>query len=133
MKKLLFLTLLFFFIQTNYAQEKENHPNQNSIYSTVTMEVKPEFPGGQEELNKYIAKNYIIPSEVKNIRGRIYLNFIVEIDGSLTDIKVLRDLGFGSGKEAIRILKDSPKWNPGQLNGVKVRSFFSLPISINGF
>lgn len=131
MKNLLILILLFFLNQTNYAQEKQNHPNQNSIYNTAKMEVKPEFPGGQKEFYKYVKENYIVPSEAKNLKGRVYVSFVVEIDGSITNIKVLRDLGFGTGKEAIRVLKDCPKWNPGQLNGLVIRSFFSLPISIH--
>ncbi|KDN54250.1 energy transducer TonB [Flavobacterium seoulense] len=133
MKNFLLLAVLFFSIQLGYGQEKTIHPNQNSLYSSAGIEVKPDFPGGIKEFHKYIAKNYITPREAKEIKGKIYVTFIVEIDGSLTDIKVLRDLGFGTSEEAIRVLKLSPKWIPGQQKGMQVRSLFTLPISINGF
>ncbi|HTG67178.1 MAG TPA: energy transducer TonB, partial [Flavobacterium sp.] len=58
------------------------------------------------------------------------VSFVVEKDGSLTDIKVLRDIGYGTGKEAIRVLQKSPKWNPGIQNGKPVRVQYSLPITI---
>lgn len=133
MKNLLFLTILFFSIQTSYGQQIPNQPNENSIYNTAGITVKPEFPGGIDEFHKYVAKNYITPHEAKEVKGKIYVTFIIEKDGSLTDIKVLRDLGFGTGKEAIRILKLCPKWHPGEQKGQIVRTLFSLPISINGF
>ena len=58
------------------------------------------------------------------------MTFIVEKDGSIDEIQVLRDIGYGTGQEAIRVLKLSPKWMPGEQNGQKVRCNFSLPISI---
>ncbi|MBC7438691.1 MAG: energy transducer TonB, partial [Flavobacterium sp.] len=58
------------------------------------------------------------------------VQFVVEKDGKLTDIKILRDLGFGTGKEAIRVLNSSPKWKPGIQNGRPVRVLYNLPISI---
>ena len=131
MKNFLLLVILFLSIQLGYGQEKTIHPNQNTIYNSAGITIKPEFPGGQKEFEKYIRKNYITPREAKELKGNVYVTFIIEIDGTLTNIKVLRDLGFGTGKEAMRVLKDCPKWNPGQLNGLVIRSFFSLPISIH--
>ncbi|GIZ09181.1 energy transducer TonB [Flavobacterium sp. UMI-01] len=131
MKNLLFLTVLFFSIQLSFGQEKTIHPNQNSIYTGAVITIKPEFPGGQKEFDKYIKKNYNIPPDANNVRGKVYVTFVVEIDGTLTDIKVLRDLGFETGKEAIRVLKQGPKWIPGQQKGLIVRSIISLPISVN--
>ncbi|WP_396186469.1 energy transducer TonB [Flavobacterium sp.] len=131
MRNIVLLVVLFFSIQLGYGQEKTIHPNQNSLYNSAGIDVKPEFPGGQKEFDKYIRKNYIIPREAKGINGKVYVTFVIEIDGSLTDIKVLRDLGFGTGKEAIRVLEQSPKWIPGQQKGMIVRSTYSLPIAIN--
>jgi hypothetical protein len=131
MKNFLLLVVLFFSIQLGYGQEKTIHPNQNSIYFGSVITIKPEFPGGQKEFDKYIRKNYIIPREAKEIKGKVYVTFVVEIDGSLTNIQVLRDLGFGTGKEAIRVLEQSPKWIPGQQKGLIVRSTYSSPIAIN--
>jgi hypothetical protein len=133
MKNFLLLVVLFFAIQLGYGQEKTVHPNQNSIYNSAGIDVKPEFPGGQKEFDKYIRKNYNVPPEAKQIKGKVFVTFIIEKDGSLTDIKVLRDLGFGTGKEAIHVLEQSPKWIPGQQKGMIVRTTYTLPISINGF
>ncbi len=101
----------------------------NTVYNTAGIEVKPDFPGGMEKFYNYIAKNYRTPEE-EGLKGKVYVTFVVEKDGSLTDIKVLRDIGYGTGKEAIRVLKATPRWNPGEQNGKKVRCTFSLPISI---
>lgn len=101
----------------------------NTVYNTAGIEVKPDFPGGMEKFNAFVAKNYMAPEE-EGLKGKVYVTFVVEKDGSLTDIKVLRDIGYGTGKEAIRVLNKCPKWTPGEQNGKKVRCTFSLPISI---
>ena len=111
-----------------------NGPSQvveedTSIYNTAGIEVKPDFPGGLEKFYKFIGKNFQVPEE-EGLKGKIFVTFVVEKDGSLTDIKVLRDIGYGTGKEAIRVLKTCPRWVPGEQNGKKVRVLYSLPISI---
>lgn len=103
--------------------------DDNNIYSNAGIEVKPEFPGGMAKFYKYVGNNYRSPEE-EGLAGKVYVTFVVEKDGSLTDIKVVRDIGFGTGKEAIRVLKSCPKWNPGEQNGKKVRVLYSLPINI---
>jgi len=111
-----------------------NGPSQvveedNAIYNTAGIEVKPDFPGGLEKFYKFVGKNFQVPEE-EGLKGKVFVTFVVEKDGSLTDIKVIRDIGYGTGKEAIRVLKSCPKWNPGEQNGKKVRVLYSLPISI---
>ena len=101
----------------------------NSIYNTAGIEVKPDFPGGIEKFYKFVGKNYQTPEE-EGLKGKVFVSFVVEKDGSLTDIKVIRDIGYGTGKEAIRVLKSCPKWSPGEQNGKKVRVLYSLPINI---
>jgi len=101
----------------------------NAVYNTAGIEVKPDFPGGMAKFSAFIAKNYQAPEE-EGLKGKVYVTFVVEKDGSLTDIKVLRDIGYGTGKEAIRVLNKCPRWTPGEQNGKKVRCTFSLPISI---
>jgi len=100
-----------------------------SVHSLAGIEVKPEFPGGMENFYKYVGKTYQTPEE-EGLKGKVYVTFVVEKDGSLTDIKVIRDIGYGTGKEAIRVLSKCPKWNPGEQNGKKVRVLYSLPITI---
>lgn len=102
---------------------------ENTIYNSAGIEVKPEFPGGIRNFYAFVGKNYKMPDEL-GLEGKVYVTFVVEKDGSLTDIKVLRDIGFGTGKEAVRVLHFSPKWNPGEQNGEKVRCTYSLPISL---
>jgi protein TonB len=100
----------------------------NTVYNAV--EVRPDFPGGIQKFYDFVGKNYRAPEE--DVRGKVYVQFVVEKDGSLTDIKVVRDLGYGTGAEAIRVLKKSPRWKPGVQNGRPVRVLYSLPISIIG-
>ena len=101
----------------------------NNIYNTAGIEVKPDFPGGMQKFYNFISKNFQTPEE-EGLSGKIFVTFVVEKDGSLTDIKVLRDIGYGTGKEALRVLKSCPRWNPGEQNGKKVRVLYSLPITI---
>jgi len=101
----------------------------NTVYNTAGIEQKPEFPGGMEKFYKFVGNNYQAPEE-EGLKGKVYVTFVVEKDGSLTDIKVLRDIGYGTGKEAIRVLNKCPKWIPGEQNGKKVRVLYSLPITI---
>lgn len=102
---------------------------ENQVYNTAGIEVRPEFPGGEEALNKYLKDNYKNPQ--KDLKGKVYATFIIEKDGSLSDIKILRDLGYGTGAEAIRVLKKSPKWTPGKQNDKVVRVLYSIPIIVN--
>ncbi|NUY82611.1 energy transducer TonB [Flavobacterium sp. MAH-1] len=100
----------------------------NNIYNAAGIEVKPEFPGGIEKFYKFVRDNYRTPEDA--VGGRMIVSFVVEKDGSLTDIKVPRPAGPGTAEEAIRMLKRSPKWTPAEQNGKKVRCAFTLPITI---
>ena len=101
----------------------------DQVYNTAGLEVKPEFPGGLEAMNSFIKQNFKSPKE--GIKGKIYATFIIEKDGSLTNIKILRDLGYETGAEAIRVLKLFPKWSPGQQNNKTIRVLYSIPMIIN--
>ncbi|MFD1629150.1 energy transducer TonB [Pseudopedobacter beijingensis] len=104
--------------------------DSNEIFTNV--ENFPEFPGGIEAFYKFLNKTLVYPpmSKENNIQGRVTVNFVVEKDGSLTDIKVLRGVPGGDdlGQEAIRVLKRSPKWKPGLQNGRPVRVSYSVPV-----
>jgi protein TonB len=132
MKKAILVLAVIFGCQFGYAQEvKPTSPKaeDNLIYNTAGIDVKPEFPGGFQEFYNYIGKNYKTPS-VAGLKGKIFVTFVIEKDGSLSDIKVIRDIGHGTADEAIRVLKECPKWLPGEQNGQKVRVLYSLPIAI---
>ena len=103
--------------------------DDNNIYNSAGIEVKPEFPGGIAKFYGFIKNNFTPPDE-PGLKGQVFVSFVVEKDGSLTDIKVLRDVGFGSGKEAERVLRKCPKWTPAEQNGKKVRCSYQIPIKI---
>jgi len=107
---------------------KEVIEEDNNIYNSAGIEVKPEFPGGIEKFYNYVKNNYRTPDDA--VGGRMIVSFVVEKDGSLTDIKVPRPAGPGTAEEAIRILKRSPRWAPAEQNGRKVRCAYTLPIVI---
>ena len=79
---------------------------------------------------KYLSKNIRYPEQAKkeNIQGRVYVTFVVEKDGSITNAKVLRSIGGGCDEEALRVVNAMPKWEPGKLQGTPVRVQFNLPI-----
>jgi len=93
------------------------------------MTVKPEFPGGVLAFYKFIGTNFKVPAELKS-GGKVFLTFIVEKDGSLSEFEIVKDLGFGTADEIIRVLKLSPKWIPGKENNEIVRVKYSLPVQI---
>lgn len=99
----------------------------------ITVEIRPEFPGGIAKFGEYIGRHFNYPSAAveQGIRGKVLVQFVVERDGSLTDIQVLRDLGYGTREEAIRVLRASPKWKPGVQNGRTVRVSYTLPLSLD--
>ncbi len=94
------------------------------------IEVKPEFPGGIQQFYRFIANNYHAPNHPELQSGRVIASFVIEKDGSVTGVKIIRDMGFGTGEEAIRVLNKSPKWSPGEHQGRKVRTMFTIPIQV---
>lgn len=111
--------------------DKDAEIIDNNVYSSAGIEVQPEFPGGWAKFGQYVAKNYRTPEVEQDLKGRVFVEFVVEKDGSLTDIKVVRDLGFGTGAEAIRMLKNAPRFKPGVQNGKTIRVRYSLPIMLD--
>ena len=90
----------------------------------------PEFPGGEQAMMKYIGQNTKYPQKAMDagIQGRVYVTFVVERDGQITGVKVLRGIGGGCDEEAVRVVKSMPRWEPGKDNGKPVRVKFNLPI-----
>jgi hypothetical protein len=78
---------------------------------------------------KFIGSNFKIPSGLKT-NGKVYITFMIEKSGNLSEFEILRDIGFGTGEESIRVLKLSPKWIPGKENDKPIRVKYSLPITI---
>ena len=103
--------------------EKSN----DSVYQVVDQ--MPEFPGGMEAMMKFVADNVKYPEEAKdkNIEGRVFVGFVIEKDGSVSNVKVLRGIGGGCDEEAIRVVKSMPNWTPGKQKGEPVRVSFQMP------
>ena len=110
----------------NVENAKDTVINTNK---KTAIEIGPKFSGGMKAFLAFISKNYNVPV-VAGLKGKVEVSFIIEKDGSLVDIKVLKDIGHGTGDEAIRVLKLSPKWSPGYQNGKPVRCIYKLPITI---
>ncbi|WP_225872451.1 energy transducer TonB [Pedobacter polaris] len=104
--------------------------DDNTVYSFVSMKNPPKYPGGIAAFYKFLGQNIKYPADAtaKNVQGPVFTSFIVEKDGSITDIKVDRKLGNGLDEEAIRVLKLAKKWIPGMQDGKPVRVKYSLPI-----
>ena len=101
------------------------------VYDFVSIETPPSFPGGIEKFYAYVGKSIKYPpmAAENNIQGKVFLSFVVEKNGQLTDIHVDRKLGGGTDEEAVRVLKASPRWTPGIQNGKPVRVKYNIPIS----
>lgn len=105
--------------------------SENSVYNAAGIEVKPEYPGGIEQFYRYISEKVKVSADDNFTGGKVIVSFVVEKDGSLADVKILRDSArFGMAGEVVRVLKSSPKWAPGQQNGNTVRTMFTLPVVI---
>lgn len=125
--------LLFVFSTKATAQKALNKADvkEKDLYVLADVEKLPEFPGGLPEFYKFIGENFKMSAEANKIKikGKAYMQFIIEKDGSLSDIKTIKDPGYGLGDEAIRVLKLSPKWTAATQEGKAVRVMYSLPIT----
>ncbi|HQO48925.1 MAG TPA: energy transducer TonB [Bacteroidales bacterium] len=107
---------------------EEEEVVETEIFTVV--ESMPEFPGGAEQMMGFIAKNIKYPPMAREsgIQGRVFVNFVVEPDGRVSNVKVLRGIGGGCDEEAIRVVESMPKWTPGRQRGKAVRVSFNLPV-----
>lgn len=106
----------------------------NHVYDTFSpLEVQPTFPGGMDKFYKYLSKaiRYPAAAQENNIQGKVFLSFIIEKNGTLSDIKIERKLGYGTDEEAVRVLNASPRWMPGIQNGREVRVKYNIPINFS--
>ena len=104
-----------------------NQPSAKEPYSWASIDVLPQFPGGEKAFGDFLHKNINTTSQTNH--GRVIVSFIVEVNGSLTNIKVVRSLNSIADKEAIRVLKKSPKWSPGIYKQKIVRVNYVMPIN----
>ncbi len=124
MKKFLLLIFPFTFLVLS-----QNTKAQTTPLSFEEVSLTPIFPGGQSKLNEFVSQNFITP-DIEGITGLIKISFVIEVDGSLTNIKVIQNLGNEFAIAAKNVFIKSPKWIPGELNGEKVRVLMNYPINI---
>ncbi|MCB0528930.1 MAG: TonB family protein [Saprospiraceae bacterium] len=103
---------------------------EDKTYEMFDIQKPPSFPGGEKELLKYLSENIKYPplARENNIQGTVALTFVVGKDGSVKDVQIVKDIGGGCGKEAVRVVQTMPKWNPGEANGHAVKVRFTLPV-----
>lgn len=96
----------------------------------IVVEDAPQYPGGDEARIRFLNDNIRYPQMAREsgIQGTVYITFVVERDGSITDVRILRPIGGGCDEEAIRVIKAMPKWTPGKQRGRPVRVQFNMPI-----
>ena len=110
------------------VQEEEAEVQEQEIFQVV--ENAPAFPGGDMARMKFLQDNikYPIMAKESGIQGTVYVTFVVERSGAVTDVKILRGIGGGCDEEALRVVKNMPKWEPGKQRGKPVRVQFNMPI-----
>lgn len=108
-----------------------NQANDTTIYNKVDKD--PEYNGGVEKLNKFLSDNLIYPKDdgEQTIQGKVIVTFIIEKDGSLSNLKIVRGLSPKIDKESLRVLMLSPNWIPGFINGYPVRCLYTLPLQFS--
>lgn len=99
--------------------------------SIAMVEQKPEFPGGEAEMYKWLSQNIVYPSAAaeEGVSGRVVVEFVVDKDGAITNVKVVRPRHPALDKEALRVVKSMPKWMPGRNNGQPVKVTYTLPVT----
>jgi TonB family protein len=149
---LAFLSFVSVYAFTNNALQSKGELSVNTFHDTTenkpllsveekndevyeVVEVMPEYPGGTQAMIEFISANFVYPDSAKknNIQGRVLIKFIVDKDGSISDVKTLlpkdRHIGYGLEEEAIRVISAMPNWIPGTQRGKAVRVQYILPVS----
>lgn len=135
MRSFIFLFLVLFSVNTLQSQgfsakEIYHDDGGEKIYHWDDITKKPEFTGGENKMYQYIGRHLEFPKQAikKQISGRVFLSFVIEADGRITNVKVIKSLEESCNKEAKRVIESFPKWRPGELNGKAVRVQFNMPI-----
>ena len=108
--------------------EEEEEVEEDVIFTVV--EDQPQFPGGEEARQRFLEDNLRYPTMAREagIQGTVFVTFVVETDGSVTDVRILRGIGGGCDEEAVRVVEMMPRWEPGRQRGQPVRVQFNMPI-----
>jgi periplasmic protein TonB len=143
MKRTLLVLSIIIFSVVAHSQSTKNKENKNneavsdiksvsdtSLIFTIVEEM-PLFPGGEKARSRFLADSIIYPETARKngIQGTVYVSFIIDDDGSVTNVKILRGIGGGCDEEALRVVRIMPKWIPGKQDGKAVRVLFNMPIN----
>lgn len=128
---------LFFQLQSDslkYDELVNWNPNEESVYNEVNeidkVDEKPSFPGGESAMKSYLNNNVKYPdvAQENGVQGRVIVESIIEKDGSMSDVKVIRSVDPSLDREALRVVKAMPKWTPAKLKGIPVRTKCTTPV-----
>ncbi|WP_139149760.1 energy transducer TonB [Flavobacterium caeni] len=129
--KIIITVILFVFSFKAASQNNDSIRNEKPILNLDKIDTHPSFPGGPGKMYKFINENLKIPSDAPKTERKIFVRFVVEIDGTLSNIELYKkDIDPIISNEIIRVLKLSPNWNAGKLNGEKIRVLYGMPINI---
>ncbi len=108
-------------------------PSETEIFGIHAIQAYPEFPGGQDAFVKFLRKNLRYPpmAAEAGIQGKVLLSFVIERNGEVSQLKVVRGIGSGCDEEAVRVLSKSPRWKPGMQNDKAVRVAYNIPINFS--
>jgi TonB family protein len=129
----IFCTLLITNAQAQVEESQAKPPQEEQRGDEVIftmVEEMPAFPGGDEARVQFITNNLKYPEEAvkSGVEGRVFVTFVIEANGSVTNAKVLRGIGGGCDEEAVRVIESMPRWNAGKQGGKPVRVQFNMPI-----
>jgi protein TonB len=109
----------------------QSHSDTSKVYTSVDQ--SPEFPGGIAAFQRYLAVNIRYPAKAfeEKKQGKVFVQFTIGRDGAINDVKVVRSVSPEIDEEALRVVKNSPKWRPGKLNGIPVKVYYTIPINFS--
>lgn len=136
MKKTM-LYMIICLLCVSLANAQNNNPLNNSPDKDTTQEVfvdpviPPKFPGGDEALMQYLSENLVYPPTIqeRRFKGKVLVQFVVETDGSISNVEVVRSLYKDLDEEVVRVIKNMPKWIPAEQDGKAIREYYRVPIS----
>lgn len=117
-------------VQVEILKKNEEVIDDSLSFILCYSPIMPEYRGGDEKLQKFLQDNLIYPQSCKdsNIQGTVYVGFIIEVDGSISDVNILRGVNRELDAEALRVINLLPKWIPGEQRGKPIRMQFNMPI-----
>lgn len=123
--------LLAFLLVNSLSSQRVEKDTVNNIYEPYQVRTKGEYEGGKKQLLETLSSNLKYPDEAikNNIQGKVIVKFVIEKDGTISNFKILKDIGYGCGEEIIRILNETQtKWNSAKINNKNVRSYYTLRV-----